>query len=166
MHTGIRCDLVGYSVKARPPCFPYTAAEEFTRSFLDPAFSLSDTPQQVLDMLLWLCSLALQSPDKSGGALWTSVSHSIYQASVLGSITELEHSSLVRGILNTGPLRPVVLKFLMQGHLLWAFGIWTLCLPSFYTLLKELSKHLTSSEGKLNIFVWIVPPREWMLEDN
>lgn len=63
-------------------------------------------------------------------------------------------------------LGPVVLKFLMQGNLQRAFGISTLCLLSFYTLLKELSRYLTSAEGKLNIFVCVVPLTEWMLGDN
>lgn len=159
--------VVGCSIKARPPCFPYSAAEEFTScSFLDPAFSLADTPTKC-----WTCcsdctDLAFQSADNTGGGLWAPVSHSTYQAAVLRSMRELEHSSLVRGIQDTGPLGPAVLKFLMQGHLQRAFGIWALCLPSFCTLLKELSKHLTSTKGKQNIFVWIVPPREWRLGDS
>lgn len=159
-----QCDFVVCSIKARPPCSPYTAAEELTCSFLDPPISFSDTPNRC-----WTCCCdcthwAPQAPDRTGGGLWTPVSHSTYQASVLRSIGELEHSFLVRGILNTGPLGPVVLKFLMQGHLQRALGICTLCLPSFYTLLKELSRYSTSAEGKRNIFVWTYLPGNECLE--
>lgn len=43
------CSLL-YKVSA--PRSSYTAAEELTHSFLDPAFSLPDNPPRVLDTLL------------------------------------------------------------------------------------------------------------------
>lgn len=153
MHTGIKCDFVVVLLRLGPRAPPTLQQKfELTCSYLDPAFSLSHTPSRC-----WTCCCdcthwALQAPDNTDGGLWAPVSHSTHQASVLRSMRELEHSSLARGILNTGPLGTVVLQFLMQGHPQTAFGIRTLCLPSFYTLLKKLSKYLTSADGKRNIF--------------
>lgn len=53
----------------------------------------------------------------TSAGLWAPVSHSTHQASVLRSIRELEHSSLIRDILNMGPLGPVVLKITCKGLL-------------------------------------------------
>lgn len=107
---------------------------------------------QVLDMLLWLHSLSSSVTRQYWWGLWTPISHNLYQASVLRSTRKSEHSSLVRDILNMGPLGPIVLKVPHAGSP--AKGFWNLnTVPAFLSHSSQRAEQIADfSWGETKYF--------------